>query len=163
MNNEPQLDVLMYVFETYLETHKVESPDKDNKTIVTEMLKAGFQVKEIDGALGWFTELSKIQDYFCQAEACLSKQAFRIFTEYEKNKINVEARSFLLFLERSDVIDPVSRELIIDRVMALNEPRVGVPEIKWVGLMVLFSQAQRTEQLTVLEELILFGNYDAEH
>lgn len=161
MIKENLLNILMYVFENYLERNAIAK--KENSVIVSEMLSAGFEVKEIDRALKWFTDLNDIKSSFNLAKDALSKKAFRAYTEYEMNKITSEARSFLMSLEQSGVIDPISREIVIDRAMALDDPLIDEPEIKWVSLMVLFSQADKKAELMMLEDLVLFSDYSSEH
>ncbi len=43
-------------------------------------------------------------------------------------------------MEHSGVIDADQRELVLDRVMALDQDDVDVDDLKWVVLMVLFNQ-----------------------
>ncbi|OGT30081.1 MAG: hypothetical protein A3E87_09580 [Gammaproteobacteria bacterium RIFCSPHIGHO2_12_FULL_35_23] len=146
------LHALMYVFENFIEANA--TINFQSKQIEKEMLKAGFDKKEINKALTWFGDLNQIKDTVTQGTLSISA-ATRIFSDYETNKMTLEARSYLAFLEHSKIVDPTSRELIVDRVMALEEPVIDTSEIKWVTLMVLFSQADKKHELKLMEDLIL--------
>ena len=151
MTKEHLLNALMYVFENYIENNA--NMASDSKQIEKEMLKAGFGKKDISKALNWFGDLTYIKTNV--AETLLTPSATRVFSDYEANKFTVQARGYLAFLEQSKIVDATSRELIIDRVMALEEPLIDTPEVKWVALMVLFSQTDKRDELKLMEDLIL--------
>jgi len=159
MNRESLLSVLMYVFENYYEQD--QEVDADSKEITDDMLKAGFERRDIDKALTWFKELNEIRTIFMRDYPQLKANLTRVYTSYEIEKINVTARGYLFFLEQAGIIDPVSREVILDRVMALDEPVIDMPELKWVCLMVLFSQSDKQDQLRLMEDLIFFNDDEA--
>ena len=58
-----------------------------------------------------------------------------------------------MFLESAGVISVLQRELIIERVVALDEPSVDLDKVKLIVLMVLWNQNETLDTL-VLEELI---------
>ena len=150
---EHLLDALMYVFENYLENNAEINSSGDK--ITTEMLKVGFSQREVNKALGWFGDLHNIKTS-AKTNLKISQNSIRIYTDNESNKITAAGRGYLLYLEEANIVDAISRELIIDRAMALEEPCVDVPEIKWVALLVLFSQQEKRDQLQSMEELVLF-------
>ncbi len=47
---------------------------------------------------------------------------------------------FLLYLEQQGVLGADQRELVLDRALALDLENVGLDDLKWVVLMVLFNQ-----------------------
>jgi Smg protein len=51
------------------------------------------------------------------------------------------------------VIKALQRELIIERVLALDEPAVDLEKVKLIVLMVLWNQNESVDSL-VLEELV---------
>jgi len=59
-----------------------------------------------------------------------------------------------LFLEQSGILDPVSRELVIDRVLAIDHAGVSVDELKWVVLLVLMNRPGREAAFTQMEDLV---------
>jgi Smg protein len=64
----------------------------------------------------------------------------RVFHGPELEKLDVECRGFLLFLEQHGVLDANQRELVLDRAMALDQDELDLDDLKWVVLMVLFNQ-----------------------
>ena len=64
----------------------------------------------------------------------------RVFDGPELDKLDVESRGFLLFLEQHRVLDAHQRELVLDRAMALDQDELDLDDLKWVVLMVLFTQ-----------------------
>ena len=64
----------------------------------------------------------------------------RVYYGPELEKLDVECRGFLLFLEQHGVLDADQRELVLDRAMALDQDELDLDDLKWVVLMVLFNQ-----------------------
>ena len=58
----------------------------------------------------------------------------------ELDKLDVESRGFLMFLEQHGVLDADQRELVLDRALALDQDELDLDDLKWVVLMVLFNQ-----------------------
>ena len=57
---ENVLDVLMYLFETYVDTE--EEPEADQNELRDELARAGFADPEIDRALDWLDALTEHQE-----------------------------------------------------------------------------------------------------
>ena len=72
-------------------------------------------------------------------------------------RLDKECRGFMLFLEQTGVLDTVSRELVIDRAMALETGDIDLPQLKWVILMVLFNQPGQEAALAWMEDLLFDG------
>ena len=53
------------------------------------------------------------------------------------------------------VLDHSTREMAIDRVMALEEDEADLEQLKWVILMVLFNQPGREAAFAWMEDLVL--------
>ena len=62
---------------------------------------------------------------------------------------------FLLFLEQVKVLDATTRELVIDRVMALGSEPIDLEQLKWVVLMVLFNQPGQEIMFSWMEDFVL--------
>ena len=56
------------------------------------------------------------------------------------------------------VLDHSARELVVDRIMALDEDEVDMEHLKWVVLMVLFNQPGREEAYAWMEDLVFDEN-----
>ena len=85
----------------------------------------------------------------------------RIYTSEEERKLDTECRGFLYFLEQASVLNSYSRELVIERVLALESDDIDVEQLKWIILMVLFSQPGQEQAFLWMEDLVmddLYGN-----
>lgn len=147
---ETMFDVLVYLFENYLEAEI----QPDQSTLTRELSAAGFESAEIDGAFAWLTGLETLAD--AKFPASLSDSlATRCYADAEMRVLNAECRGFIYFLEASKVLSPVQREWVIDRAQALSEREINLEQLKWIVLIVLWSQRQTQDYLFV--EDILFS------
>ncbi|MBL8251091.1 MAG: DUF494 domain-containing protein [Candidatus Competibacter sp.] len=145
---ENVLDVLMYLFQHYMDDETDADPDRES--IQTDLLAAGFPSREIQQAFEWLDSLADRQ----QLPLKVNPSSYRIYVEAEQAKLDPECRGFLLFLEQSGVLDSEAREVVIDRVMALQAEDIGLLQLKWVILMVLFNQPGQEEAYAWLQDLV---------
>ncbi|SNR78992.1 Smg protein [Methylobacillus rhizosphaerae] len=135
-------EVLVYMFENYFESDI--HPDHD--TLSKELFAAGFDQDDINGAVDWYNVLEAMADAgVSHAGHC----GFRIYSEAEINKINTDSLSFMMFLEQAKVLTSAQRELVIDRAMALSQTEIGLDEVRWITLMVLWNQDRASDYLFV--------------
>jgi Smg protein len=147
---ENMVDVLIYLYENYLdgESH----PPADQGALETELSEAGFSSSEITQALTWLDELaSRMSETDYQPRGV---DAMRIYTDAECGKLDLDARGLLLFLEQSGILDPMSRELVIDRALAIEHNALSVDELKWVVLLVLMNRPGRESAFSQMEDLV---------
>jgi Smg protein len=71
--------------------------------------------------------------------------------------IDNEGRGFILFLEQAGILNPLQRELLIDRVFKMNGNNSSLEKIKLVVLLDLWIQNQLTD-LNILEKLFIASN-----
>ena len=147
---ENVFDVLMYLFENYLYD---DEPHPDRASLESELFEAGFTHGEIMKAFDWLDGLARSRELAEVGAA--SCGAVRVYTDEEMLKLDVDCRGFVLFLEQIGILTAVSRELVIDRVMALEE--VDLENLKWVILMVLFDQPGEEEAFACMENLLFDG------
>jgi Smg protein len=57
--------------------------------------------------------------------------------------VDTTCRDFLMYLSNTGILDAQRRELVIDRLMALETDDITLEDVKWVVLMVLFNQPGR--------------------
>lgn len=147
---ENVLDLLMYLFENYIYDEPESEPDRDSLSESLE--QAGFSHGEIDRAFGWLDGLAE------QRQLGESDQtpagSIRIFTPDELERIDVDARGFLIDMENVGVLDATRRELVLDRLMALDAEDVALEDLKWVVLMVLFNQPGQEANYAWMEDLM---------
>ena len=148
---ENVLDVLMYLFENYMDEEVEVNPDQE--ILMAELLEAGFPRGEIAKAFAWLDGLAALRQNH-PAETLSNSQSIRIYTEREQNKLGTELRGFLQFLEEVGVLDQRNRELVIDRVMALETEEIDLDQVKWVVLMVLFNQPGQEAAVAWMEDLV---------
>ncbi len=149
---EDVLDVLMYLFENYMDDDIADEADPE--TLKTQLREAGFLSTEINKAFAWLEDLAIMQDGDSLRPA-LTARSIRVFSPTEEKKLDVECRGFLMFLEQMGVLNSASRELVIDRIMALESPDIDLEQVKWVVLMVLFNQPGLEEAFTWMENMVM--------
>lgn len=148
---ENVLDVLMYLFENYM-NDEIEI-DADEESLRSELIDAGFHQSEISKAFAWLEGLAELQGKALPA-AGMSTPSLRVYTPEECEKLDLGCRGFLLYLEQVGVLDHSTRELVIDRVMALETDEIDLEQLKWVILMVLFNQPGQEAAYTWMEDLV---------
>lgn len=147
---ENVLDVLMYLFQNYMSDEVEAEPDRD--TVQNELLEAGFPSLEISQAFDWLEGLVEQQDM--PVDLLNGERAFRIYTPRESRKLDIECQGYLLFLERTGIVSSQTRELVIDRVMALQTDDIDLHQLKWIILMVLFNQPGQEEAYAWMEDMV---------
>lgn len=144
---ESVLDVLLYLFEHYF-AEPVDL-DSDRASLQGSLLEAGFSPAEINKAFVWLDGLSQERDHI--DGPALSGAPLRVYAEPELQRLDADCRGFLMFLELNGVLDGTSRELVLDRVMALDSDGIDLEDLKWVVLMVLFAQPGLEEAFAWME------------
>lgn len=146
------LDVLMYIFDNYIEEDLEFVPDQE--LLKTQLMEAGFRDQQIDKAFAWLEGLA------AQRESADTKNpsaipSLRLFSDQELERLDTECRGFLLFLEQAKVLNSHERELVIDRIMALESDDIDLQQLKWVVLMVLFNQPDKEVAITWMEDIVM--------
>jgi len=60
----------------------------------------------------------------------------------------------MLHLEQIGILSATQREVVIDRLMALDGSDIDIEQIKWVVMMVLFSQPGQEQAYARMEDLV---------
>lgn len=148
---ETVLDVLIYLFDHYVEEElEINSDQQDLKT---QLVQAGFADLQVDKAIDWLEGLAKQKGVL--DTSVLRSRSIRVYNDIENEKLDVECKGFLLFLEQSGVLDSEDRELVIDRVMALETESIELQQLKWVVLMVLFNRPGKEAAFAWMEDVIM--------
>ena len=143
-------DVLVYLYETYYR------PDAcpDSEALVKKLSAVGFEEEEISKAIGWLTDLqesnSEFFDNFPQQTAF--SFGIRIYAQQEMDVLGTEAVGFIQFLESAKIINPIQREIIIERALAVRESQLSLDKLKVIVLMVMWSQGKEPDGL-IFDEL----------
>ncbi len=149
------MDILMYLFETYI--HSDAELQVDQNELEDELIRAGFQQKDILKALQWLEELALLHQNDSPL-ALISNEgkvpSTRVYTVMEMERLDAKSRGFLLFLEQVEILKLETREMVIDRVMGLETKEFDLEDLKWIVLMVLFNVPGHEQAYTLMEELI---------
>ena len=155
---EGVIDVLMYIFSSYIDSDNILPEDRDS--IDADLREAGFNADEINKAFDWLDGLALAGDV---PSVNQSNRATRIFTAREQLRMDIKIQGFLIFLGHSGVLTPELRELVINRIMALDgDSTIDMDEFKWVVMMVLFNNADDQDENTLMHyEDIVFADQPA--
>lgn len=148
---ESVLDVLMYLFESYIDDDN--EVELDREALQSKLLEAGFHHREIEKAFDWLEGLAGWKD-MPQGDLP-APRTMRVYHTSEAQKLDRECRGFLMFLEQTGVLTAASRELVIDRVMALDDEHLDLEQLKWIILMVLFNLPGEEAAYTWLEGMVM--------
>ena len=153
MMKETVLDVLRYLFEQYMDEETEIHPDRE--TLYYDLVQAGFSNGRVNEALEWLEGLAEHQDSV--DPSVYGNRAIRLYTAQECERLDAQARGFLLYLEQVGILDPPCRELVVERLMALKTEEIDLEELKWVVLVVLFNNPEWDEAYERMEDLMYYG------
>ncbi len=153
--NENLIDVLIYIYENYMDSE--QSIPVDQVTLEEELLQAGFQEGEVSKAFNWLDELAWRQGSLVEYGAAMPNNSIRVFSAQEQQKMDLETQGMLLNLEQIGILDPMSRELAIERCMAIETEELTSDDVKWVVLLVLLNQPGQENAFALMEELVYNG------
>ena len=141
------LDILIYVFDQYMLAEAPEVPERE--TLAADLERAGFGRHNVERALDWLADLAGER-----SRPDMSSLALRVFSADELERISTECRGYLLQLEREGILSPSQREIVIDRLVALDGDEVDIDRLKWLVLMVLSSQPGQEQACARMEDLV---------
>lgn len=145
-------DVLVYLYENYYRPDAC--PDAD--TLAKKLSAAGFEGDEIDSALSWLSGLATVTQTTVPV-AYADNESFRVYVDAEYERLGAESIGFLSFLESAGVLNPLLREVVIERALATDETPVSLESLRVIVLMVFWSQGEEPDAL-ILEELLEDGS-----
>ena len=152
--NENVIDVLIYIYENYMDAE--ESAPTDQILLEEELVQAGFPQGEIKKAFNWLDELAWRQGSLTYAHA-LPNRSMRILQRARTAAHRPEIQGMLLYLEQTGILDPMSRELVIERAMAIETEELTADDVKWIVLLVLLNQPGQENAFALMEELVYNG------
>ena len=142
-------EILIYLIENYFDRGSYP----DSATLTQKLTMAGFDEEEISQALSWLSELTNRDvDYYPTTLA--QSSSLRWYAPSETEVIDLEGQGFILFLEQSGIINPLQRELLINRVLKMNGNNSSLEKIKLVVMLDLWVQNQLTDP-NVLDKLFI--------
>lgn len=142
------LDILIYVFDRYMLDETPQVPERSD--LARHLEGAGFAAPKVERALDWLTDLAGFRD---RPPLTSAGAALRLYSECEVARLSSDCRGFLLTLERLAILSAQQREIVIDRLLALDTEELDAEQLKWVVLMVLSSQPGQEHAFARLDEL----------
>ena len=143
------VDVLMYLFENIIGE---DIPfDADNVVVFDRLEEMGFPQHEILRAFDWLQDLADIEQN-PSSETDLTTSV-RVYSELEMLLLDSESIGFLMYLEQSGLLTPATRELIMDRVIALDV-ELDVEQLKWIVMIVLYSHPDEENAFAWMESMV---------
>ena len=152
------VDVLMFLFERYLDEDNEAMDERDD--VSGRLEEMGFHNREIDRAFDWLEDLATIHDghHYPQINA----GSIRIFSDEEKAVLNSESIEFIMYLEQAGILTSVTRELVLDRVIALDN-ELDTEQLKLIVMIVLHSHPGEENAYAWMESLIFDEQVDLMH
>lgn len=144
------LDILIYVFDHYMLEDTPDVPERE--ALAQDLEEAGFSAPNVERALDWLADLAGERDR--PALDAAGPRAMRIYTDSERARLSADCRGYLLQLERTGILSPQQREIVIERLLALDTEELDVAQLKWVVLMVLSSQPGEELACSRMEDLV---------
>ena len=147
-------DILVFLFENYFDSGSYP----DSATLTRKLTMAGFADEDINKTLNWLSELAR-HDTGSYSADLIESGSFRCYSTHEMERIDTEGRGFIMFLQQTGIINPLQRELLIDRVLTMNENSPSIEKIKLIVLTELWIQNQLMDDATLEKLLIVSDSY----
>ncbi len=141
-------DVLVFLYENY----SALSACPDVEALTRRLADAGFEEDEIADAMVWLHGLASVT-LSSQSSSRADPATFRVYTNQEYASLGHAAIGFIASLDRDGQLNPVQREIVIERAAALAETPIALERLKIIVLMVLWSQSVDVDG-TLLQELL---------
>jgi len=165
--NGTVLDILIYVFDRYMFDEAPEVPERE--ALARDLESAGFGEANVERALDWLADLAGERHRHGLGAAAsgntpqIQSAALRIYSTLELSRLSVDCRGLLLSLENADILSPGQRELVIDRLLALDVEDLTLDQVRWVVLMVLSSQPGQEQACARMETLVFDSDTAVAH
>jgi len=164
--NGTVLDILLYVFDRYMFDEAPEVPERE--VLAQDLTSVGFGEANVERALDWLADLAGERNRVAlpagSAESAPRRRpALRLYNTAEMTRLSVECRGLLLSLEEVGILNPAQRELVIDRLLALDVEDLSEEQVRWVVLMVLSSQPGQEQACARMETLVFESEPGSTH
>jgi Smg protein len=165
--NGTVLDILIYVFDRYMFDEAPEVPEREE--LARDLESAGFAEDNVERALDWLADLAgdRLRAPLLPAEGSdgvpRKRGSLRIYTPLELTRLSSDCRGLLLALEQVDILSPAQRELVIDRLLALDTDDLNLDQVRWIVLMVLSSQPGQEQACARMETLVFDTDTSTAH
>jgi len=149
--NTTILDVLLHISKHY---NSDSAWANRSPELIDELQKKGFELKLINKSLDWLVSLINTK---VNLEAMPpDRSTLRIFSQEEEVYFDSSGINFILSLQAHEVLDTLTRELVIQQALLLQLESITIPIIKGVVALVLFvNELNTSDKLKKLNFLLL--------
>jgi len=144
------LDVVAYLFQSCLRDGRLS---RDTSKLTKTLQEVGFQKELIYEALAWLASILQQSEFLVEP----TTSSTRMFNTIECSRLTPECRQFLSRLEEEKILNPKTREVVIQHMLYLNHRILNAEDAKLVALIVLYGKPEEREKLIKLEQLV-FSN-----
>lgn len=163
--NGTVLDILLYVFDRYMIDEAPEVPERE--ILAQDLTSAGFGEANVERALDWLADLAGERGRVLLPAPVDSgtrrRPPLRLYSKAEMARLSVDCRGLLLSLESVGILNATQRELVIDRLLALDVEDLTLDQVRWVVLMVLSSQPGQEQACARMETLVFDSERGSTH
>jgi Smg protein len=168
MMNGTVLDILIYVFDRYMFDEAPEVPERE--ALARDLESAGFGQANVERALDWLADLAGERSRAPLLPAAEmvdgtapQSRSLRLYSPMELARLSADCRGLLLSLEQAEILRPTQRELVIDRLLALDSEDLNLEQVRWIVLMVLSSQPGQEQACARMETLVFDTDTSTAH
>jgi len=147
------LDILIYVFDHYMLDEAPDVPERDD--LARDLTLMGFGPANVERALDWLADLAGARATETEQTPPSRQTSLRAYTDSEMAHLSADCRGQLMTLERIGILSPAQREIVVDRLLALDAEELDAEQLKWVVLMVLSSQPGQEQAFARMEDLVI--------
>ncbi len=144
-------DILIYVFDRYMLEELPASAERES--LARDLESAGFGEANVERALDWLADLAEQRE----GDNLKGSSAMRVYAAEELARLDAQCRGLLTSLEAGGILSASQREIVIDRLLALDAEELDLEQVKWVVLMVLSSQPGQELAYARMEDLVFDG------
>lgn len=148
------LEVLMDLFHHYLEEKTLKLADINELLEELQNFNRKLDLKPQASGLNESGEID-----LTEKPSLFSPSATRLYTDYEKRKLSLECRGFLVLLEQARLITGPLREAIIYEALQLKMQTVDLEELKPIILNLLAENINDEIELAWLQHIMLSQNH----
>lgn len=144
------VDILVFLFESYIQANR-QKPSFE--TLSEDLENAGFDQTQIVKAFTWLEGLKHYEKCSERLQAC-TPGAKRHYTNHEYYKLGPEGIEFIRYLDENHLTSDVTREMIIDRAIAVGRGKIAIEHLKWISLIILCYKNPENKQIRWYENFI---------
>lgn len=134
------IEILSYLFKKC--AHEDVWMPAAHEEVLDRLRLSGISEENINQAFMWLAMLNQ-QPYLTNIN--VGSDSMRILDESELKKLGTDGYGFIIFLEKSNILNAKTREMVINQLMLLPQPTCQLFEIKWVVLVVLISCTEKVD------------------